>query len=868
MRMENPEALLDDLNEFTVRPPEEIPRPLENLLVHIAHTGDIVFPWSKLLPLIKLKLCSVLDQFHNSFPADEIAVIPNVPVFKYDVMRKRLIDYMDTFTSAPFTIQRICELITEPRRHYKRTDKFMRALEKTMLVVTTIEPHRNGGEGRRSPMMNGIVERSSSSSSSSPSSPQSTDSNEKTSSESDPEQMQPHAAAMLEGHEDFTSTSEEKSSVKSGNANEEYDESSSSLSVDLPDETDSVLADHLLNTQSILVSNSETTVSNAMQISTQSLLTETTASNTTNSSDVDILQSESSSIDVNANASTASVIKTWDDYSRTNVSSVDNVSSSDNPRVESPMEKAADDNNAATSSTDVSVNESSSYSNLGYAQHQDTSATSTYSATGANISQNSNDSMSTDMVRTDGDASSSSDKDSSTQDTIQTGEDSIATSDDKVIPDDGNVLMQEQAPDDGSAESIELPDNSVASADQTPGEVQHSDELTPDNEEHVDVMSMSEADATDDMQVSDESRLDEVQTTEDNSMGSEAETSDSSEAQATDEGAEAQALGNITSGDMQVVDNVTSGGEHTSNVTSAEVQGTDNVTSGETLATVSSGEMPISAGEAIENCLGSEAETTGGEDQRTNVSPAIQPSDNMYSEVQTTDSSRIVEAETSNNESLRGVAQTTDNMCSEAQSTDTTDQDDSTQFVDSPCSEVSGSDEQSSYLQGPEIFPTAEAEIIPDPVSQSDENVSNVTYKEDAGEASQSSSVSLQPPRPQEMEGEASQSSSVDLSPVATAADQTSYPTGSSLDEPSQSYHEDMEVEESHPNQKSPDNDVSSSETITTNADCNIDHQTLSTGVGDDDEDSMVVDVSDDKAESGGSKEADSTDNQQPMEET
>ena len=36
-------------------------------------------------------------------------------------------------------MQRLAELLTAPRRHYKRTDKFMRALEKNMLIVSTVE---------------------------------------------------------------------------------------------------------------------------------------------------------------------------------------------------------------------------------------------------------------------------------------------------------------------------------------------------------------------------------------------------------------------------------------------------------------------------------------------------------------------------------------------------------------------------------------------------------------------------------------------------------------------------------------------------------------------------------------------------------
>lgn len=75
-----------------------------------------------------------------SSPTESIPPVPNVDQFSFSACREKVFQQLDCFNGIPFTVQRLCELLTSPTKHYKRTDKFMRALEKNMLIVSTIEP--------------------------------------------------------------------------------------------------------------------------------------------------------------------------------------------------------------------------------------------------------------------------------------------------------------------------------------------------------------------------------------------------------------------------------------------------------------------------------------------------------------------------------------------------------------------------------------------------------------------------------------------------------------------------------------------------------------------------------------------------------
>jgi len=138
--MENPENVLMELNGFEKAPLPTIPKSLEDYLIHVAKSGNTVFPWNKIKPLIKSKLEIIIREFNESCPEGHLPKMPNVDVFKFNEMKERIMEQFESYTGTPFTIQRLCELLVQPKRHYKRTDKFMRGLEKVMLVVSTVDP--------------------------------------------------------------------------------------------------------------------------------------------------------------------------------------------------------------------------------------------------------------------------------------------------------------------------------------------------------------------------------------------------------------------------------------------------------------------------------------------------------------------------------------------------------------------------------------------------------------------------------------------------------------------------------------------------------------------------------------------------------
>lgn len=167
--MDNPEEVMQILERFNCSRNPEINSQLNEYITFVARTGDSVYAWSLVKNLFREKLVTVITDFYNETPTkgkanpqktssslesspfpslsiSELPQYPNVDPFNYETMKKMLIEKLESFAAAPFTIQRISELLSDPRKQYSRIDKFMRAVEKTILVVSTVPPGRHRSE--------------------------------------------------------------------------------------------------------------------------------------------------------------------------------------------------------------------------------------------------------------------------------------------------------------------------------------------------------------------------------------------------------------------------------------------------------------------------------------------------------------------------------------------------------------------------------------------------------------------------------------------------------------------------------------------------------------------------------------------------
>ncbi|CEL91801.1 unnamed protein product [Vitrella brassicaformis CCMP3155] len=130
---------LRDIEEFVRRREagegdgEGIPEDLEAVIRQIANNGVIRYPWELLKHVLAAKIRQVLMEYHTKKPDVKLHQGESF-TSHVDAIVKALQD----FTGPPFTIQRLCELLSDPRKSYTSTKKLTYAFERMLKVISII----------------------------------------------------------------------------------------------------------------------------------------------------------------------------------------------------------------------------------------------------------------------------------------------------------------------------------------------------------------------------------------------------------------------------------------------------------------------------------------------------------------------------------------------------------------------------------------------------------------------------------------------------------------------------------------------------------------------------------------------------------
>ncbi|KAM8864250.1 serine/threonine-protein phosphatase 4 regulatory subunit 2-like isoform 2-T2 [Spinachia spinachia] len=151
------DALLEALQDFEKTGKKETCPELEQFLCHVAKTGQPMISWSQFKTYFVFKLEKVMDDFHASTPEQRARHNPNVDHVPFEEMKARILKIVDGYNGIPFTIQRLCELLTDPKRNYTGIEKFLMGLEKNVMVVSCVCPtsEKNGASSVN--RMNGVM---------------------------------------------------------------------------------------------------------------------------------------------------------------------------------------------------------------------------------------------------------------------------------------------------------------------------------------------------------------------------------------------------------------------------------------------------------------------------------------------------------------------------------------------------------------------------------------------------------------------------------------------------------------------------------------------------------------------------------------
>jgi hypothetical protein len=104
---------------------------LLKVLEDIAKTGLTSYSWPSIRSLLLVQLQNVIDDYMAAGGKGN-----DLDGETFDQRLKRVQDYLGKFPRAPFTLQRMAELLVEPKRYYSNPSKFFLAFSKLVCGIS------------------------------------------------------------------------------------------------------------------------------------------------------------------------------------------------------------------------------------------------------------------------------------------------------------------------------------------------------------------------------------------------------------------------------------------------------------------------------------------------------------------------------------------------------------------------------------------------------------------------------------------------------------------------------------------------------------------------------------------------------------
>ena len=121
--------VLNNLDKIPLSDDIIIDKDLLKVIRYLSLTGIVLIEWKYLKIIIFCQLLNCIRMYS----------LENIEKKIIKTNLDRFLISMNNYTDAPFTAQRLCEIILKPKKHYNSLTKLLFGIEKLLSVSTTIK---------------------------------------------------------------------------------------------------------------------------------------------------------------------------------------------------------------------------------------------------------------------------------------------------------------------------------------------------------------------------------------------------------------------------------------------------------------------------------------------------------------------------------------------------------------------------------------------------------------------------------------------------------------------------------------------------------------------------------------------------------